>query len=229
MIDASKGFMKDGRKIASANGTSIRSWTPSGGRTKAIHATPEWCRWRRSRTQRTTTISTSRATSTAPSRRIYKILTGHLRGGISERDINVLGSYWMTMPGLRAALFEKFDRPGYCKLRLPVAEMKPAIFGHTEFTAFPSFGYGIASRLTLLRFGGLILVIGGAITNRFSSEPTFSCGECFPFQLSCDPEQFPFADFPASRTKMRPPSQLWFLNRGKFGARQVVAHKGRAA
>ena len=63
-------------------------------------------------------------------------IDGHLRGGIPERDIDALGNYWKVMPGLRAALFEKFDRPGYCQLRLPIAEVKPAIFGHAEFTAF---------------------------------------------------------------------------------------------
>ena len=63
-------------------------------------------------------------------------IDGHLRGGIPERDIDALGNYWTIMPGLRAALFEKFDRPGYCQLRLPIAEVKPAIFGHAEFTAF---------------------------------------------------------------------------------------------
>ena len=41
-------------------------------------------------------------------------IDGHLRGGIPERDIDALGNYWKIMPGLRAALFEKFTRPGYC-------------------------------------------------------------------------------------------------------------------
>ena len=63
-------------------------------------------------------------------------IDGHLRGGIPERDIDALGNYWKIMPGLRAALFEKFNRPGYWQLRFPIAEVKPAIFGHAEFTAF---------------------------------------------------------------------------------------------
>jgi type I restriction enzyme M protein len=63
-------------------------------------------------------------------------IDGHLRGGIPERDLDALGNYWKIMPGMRAALFEKFNRPGYCQLRLPIAEVKPAIFGHAEFTAF---------------------------------------------------------------------------------------------
>ena len=63
-------------------------------------------------------------------------IDGHLRGGIPERDLDALGDYWKIMPGLRAALFEKFNRPGYSALKLPIAEVKPAIFGHPEFTAF---------------------------------------------------------------------------------------------
>ena len=63
-------------------------------------------------------------------------IDGHLRGGIPVRDLDALGKYWKIMPGLRAALFERFSRPGYWKLRLPMAEVKPAIFDHAEFTAF---------------------------------------------------------------------------------------------
>lgn len=63
-------------------------------------------------------------------------IDGHLRGGIPECDIDALDNYWKVMPGLRAVLFEKFSRTGYCQLRLPVGEVKPTIFGHAEFTAF---------------------------------------------------------------------------------------------
>ncbi len=63
-------------------------------------------------------------------------IDGHLRGGIPERDIDDLARYWEVIPGVRAALFKEADRPGYCQLQLPLAEVKPAIFGHSEFTAF---------------------------------------------------------------------------------------------
>jgi type I restriction enzyme M protein len=63
-------------------------------------------------------------------------IDGHLRGGIPERDIDDLGQYWKVVPGVRAALFQKFNRPGYCELRLPIAEVNSAIFGHAEFMAF---------------------------------------------------------------------------------------------
>jgi type I restriction enzyme M protein len=65
-------------------------------------------------------------------------IDGHLRGGIPERDLDALGNYWKIMPGLRAALFEKFNRSGYSALKLPIAEVKPAIFNHSEFTDFTS-------------------------------------------------------------------------------------------
>lgn len=66
-------------------------------------------------------------------------IDGHLRGGIPERDIDdpaTLKPYWEILPSVRVALFRNGERPGYCHLQLPIAEVKPAIFGHNEFTAF---------------------------------------------------------------------------------------------
>jgi len=66
-------------------------------------------------------------------------IDGHLRGGIPDRDITDvvrLGPYWETLPSIRDVLFKKAGRSGYSKLKMPLAEIKPAIFGHPEFTAF---------------------------------------------------------------------------------------------
>ena len=67
-------------------------------------------------------------------------IDGHLRGGIPERDLDALGAYWQVLPGVRGLLFEAFDktggRPGYARLKPALTEVKPAIFGHAEFTAF---------------------------------------------------------------------------------------------
>jgi len=63
-------------------------------------------------------------------------IDGHLRGGIPERDLDALGSYWQVLPSVRSMLFESAGRPGYVRMKLPLAEVKPAIFGHAEFTAF---------------------------------------------------------------------------------------------
>ena len=67
-------------------------------------------------------------------------IDGHLRGGIPERDLtsaeSPLAAYWEVMPSIRTALFESAGRPGYSRLKLPIAEVKPAIVGHAEFAAF---------------------------------------------------------------------------------------------
>ncbi len=63
-------------------------------------------------------------------------IDGHLRGGIPERDIDALAAYWQVLPNLRAVLFESAGRAGYTRLRLPVSEVRPTIFGHPEFAAY---------------------------------------------------------------------------------------------
>ncbi len=67
-------------------------------------------------------------------------IDGHLRGGIPERDLDALAAYWQVLPAVRGVLFEAFDptggRPGYARLRPALTEVKPAIFDHAEFSAF---------------------------------------------------------------------------------------------
>jgi type I restriction enzyme M protein len=63
-------------------------------------------------------------------------IDGHLRGGIPERDIDALERYWQVFPAVRSVLFKKADRAGYLQLKVPAGDVKAAIFGHPEFTAF---------------------------------------------------------------------------------------------
>jgi type I restriction enzyme M protein len=63
-------------------------------------------------------------------------IDAHLRGGIPDRDLDALAPYWQVFPSVRAALFEPASRLGYSQLRVAPADIKPAIFGHAEFTAF---------------------------------------------------------------------------------------------
>lgn len=62
-------------------------------------------------------------------------IEGHLHGGIPERDLNVLEQHWRVLPGVRGSLFEPL-RPGYVCLKLPMPEVRAAILGHAEFAAF---------------------------------------------------------------------------------------------
>jgi type I restriction enzyme M protein len=63
-------------------------------------------------------------------------IDAHLRGGIPDRDIDGLERYWRVIPGVRAVLFKKADRPSYSQLNVAATNIKAAIFGHAEFTAF---------------------------------------------------------------------------------------------
>jgi type I restriction enzyme M protein len=63
-------------------------------------------------------------------------IDGHLRGGIPDRDVDALDRYWQVVPAVRPLLFESAGRPGYSRLKLPAGEIKAAILGHAEFVAF---------------------------------------------------------------------------------------------
>lgn len=63
-------------------------------------------------------------------------ITAHLRGGIPERDLNALADWWRVLPGVRSALFAPAGRAGYAQLKLPVGEVKSVILAHPEFAAF---------------------------------------------------------------------------------------------
>ena len=65
----------------------------------------------------------------------------HLHGGIPARDIDALHAYWDVMPSLRDALFSPRPFAGeekgkYLDLKVAISDIKPTIFGHPEFDAF---------------------------------------------------------------------------------------------
>lgn len=62
-------------------------------------------------------------------------IDGHLRGGIPTRDLDDLDQYWAVCPSLRGALFTE-RRPGYVDLSVEKGQLKTAIFEHPEFAAF---------------------------------------------------------------------------------------------
>ncbi len=63
-------------------------------------------------------------------------IDAHLRGGIPNRDIDDLASYWQVFPDLRTKLFGPADRTGYSQLKAAAGDIKATIFGHPEFTTF---------------------------------------------------------------------------------------------
>ncbi|BAY24216.1 type I restriction enzyme, modification chain [Calothrix sp. NIES-2100] len=63
-------------------------------------------------------------------------IEAHLLGGIPKRDIEALSDYWQVYPTLQQELFEAADRPGYLMLKIPGAEVKACIFAHPEFISY---------------------------------------------------------------------------------------------
>ena len=62
-------------------------------------------------------------------------LTAHLKGGIPVADIDSLESYWQVLPTLRQTLFSDL-RDGYRECLVASTEVKAAVLAHPEFIAF---------------------------------------------------------------------------------------------
>ncbi|NBK37504.1 type I restriction-modification system subunit M [Pseudomonas soli] len=132
LIDASKGFIKDGNK--------------NRLREQDIHKIVDACTQQRelpkfSRLVPLAEIEANdfnlnipRYIDTSEEEDLHDI-EAHLRGGIPVRDVDALQAYWDVMPNLRGSLFTP-QRPGYLQLKMPQTEIKPSIFAHPEFTAF---------------------------------------------------------------------------------------------
>jgi type I restriction enzyme M protein len=63
-------------------------------------------------------------------------IEAHLLGDIPNRDINDLENYWKVYPSLKSKLFVAGSRKGYSKLKISPEEIKQAIFTHPEFVSF---------------------------------------------------------------------------------------------
>ena len=72
-------------------------------------------------------------------------IAAHLLGGIPNRDLDDLARYWDLFPGLKDRLFAANSRPGYSELRVPAAEIKPTIFGDPEFVAYTELVRGVSA------------------------------------------------------------------------------------
>ena len=64
-------------------------------------------------------------------------LDAHLNGGIPDRDLDALGACWEVFPSLRKALFKRIPgRRGYSRPRIEARQVRAAILDHEEFKSF---------------------------------------------------------------------------------------------
>lgn len=106
-------------------------------------------------------------------------IDAHLKGGIPNTDIDALAVYWQVCPSLKNALFKPF-RAGYSNLSVPAEKARKTIFLHSEFSKFrksviDTFGAWSTATTTNLKAIGasdhpkaIIQEIGDSILAAFS-------------------------------------------------------------
>ncbi|MBA4374425.1 MAG: type I restriction-modification system subunit M [Thermodesulfovibrio sp.] len=133
MIDASKGFIKDGNKNR-LRAQDIHKIVDTF--TRQLE-TPKYSRMVPLAEIETNDFNLNLPRyidSTEPED--LQDIEAHLKGGIPNRDIDGLAAYWQVFPNMRRELFADADRAGYSQLKVEASQIKAAIFGHPEFTAF---------------------------------------------------------------------------------------------
>lgn len=63
-------------------------------------------------------------------------IDAHLHGGIPEADVAALGQYWEVCPGLKKSLFADAGRSGYYELTVGPDEVKSVISDNPDFTRY---------------------------------------------------------------------------------------------
>ena len=63
-------------------------------------------------------------------------IEAHLKGGIPNRDIEALSDFWKIYPNLKNSLLKPSDRTDYSNLKIEKEEIKQAILEHPEFVTF---------------------------------------------------------------------------------------------
>jgi len=134
MIDASKGFVKDGNKnrlrerdihrIVDA----FEKMTDEPGFSRMVS-------YKEITEDNDFNLNIPRYIDSQAEKDIQDI-DAHLRGGIPDADIVQLNDYWKVCPSLQKELFEPGDRPKYSKLKVEKEEIKNVIFSHPEFVSF---------------------------------------------------------------------------------------------
>src|SRR5690606_26024604 len=134
MIDASKGFVKDGnknrlreqdiRKITDvfAAQLEVPKYSRMVSMTEIADAKNDY------------NLNIPRYIDTQEAEDIQNI-EAHLLGGIPEADMAGLEAYWQVFPGLKNDLFAPL-RPGFVKLKVQPNELKQVILAHPEFVGY---------------------------------------------------------------------------------------------
>jgi len=133
MIDASKGFVKDGNKNRLRE-QDIRKiidvWEKQQEIEKFSHFAPN-----DEIEKHEYNLNLPRYIDTSEPEDIQNI-EAHLKGGIPLHDVDLLENYWVICPSLRKVVFKNSPRSGYFDIAISSDEIRNTILEHVEFLAF---------------------------------------------------------------------------------------------
>lgn len=179
MIDASKGFRKDGNKNR-LRYQDIHRIVDTFERGADV---PKYARFvpMSEIEANDYNLNIPRYVDTSEPEDIQNI-DAHLRGGIPDSDIDALSAYWSVFPTLKRQLFAPADRPGYSRLNCAPSEIRHVIFSHPEFQQYNGKMRGVfdtwkgahTPRLRTIKVGDhpnqLIDTISEALLDRFGTD-----------------------------------------------------------
>jgi type I restriction enzyme M protein len=135
MIDASKGFVKDGNKNRLRE-QDIHKIVDVFNNQLPVSKYSRMVPWKEIASEKNDyNLNIPRYIDSLEAEDIHDI-EAHLLGGIPNVDIDALDSYWKVYPSLKDVLFGKTKRKNYSKLNVADEEIMDTIFSHPEFTAY---------------------------------------------------------------------------------------------
>ncbi len=135
MVDASKGFLKDGNKnrlraqdihkIVSVfnKQTEIDGYSRMVPKSEITNAANDY------------NLNIPRYIDNSEPEDLHD-LDAHLNGGIPNTNIDALDDYWEVFPTLRQELFKANGRPGYSDPQVETQHVKTTILSHNDFTDY---------------------------------------------------------------------------------------------
>lgn len=145
MIDAGKGYVKDGNKNRLREQDIYRIVTTFN---QQIETDPKYARFvpnKEIKEKNDYNLNISRYIDSSEPEDVQNIYA-HIHGGIPEEDIDSLWRFWNVFPKLKDSLLGTF-RDGYYKLIVDENQIRPTIFSDSEFIA-----YGIKMDEAFLRW-----------------------------------------------------------------------------
>jgi type I restriction enzyme M protein len=134
MIDASKGFMKDGNKNR-LRAQDIHKIVDVFNKQLELERYSRLVPYDEIANKNEFNLNIPRYIDSSEPEDIHD-LDAHLNGGIPARDIEALQDYWQVFPSMEKTLFKASKRKGYFDALVETREVKATILGHDEFKKF---------------------------------------------------------------------------------------------